>query len=260
VPRSLAELQHGLAEVILGRRDPSRLDGVAVPRGVEIDRRIAVYADGYPARVEESLREAYPAITKILGDGSFHGLATRYLERVPADVRNLNCVGAGLPAFLESDLLASELPFLHDLARLEWAVVVCFHSERVERFDASRLAGWGPREWADAHVALQPGVSLVCSDWPLVALHEARNLERSEIDVDLVDRPDRVLVYRQLFDVVAESADELEATALARIRAGESLGSVTQALATAGADPERVLQLFTRWTGLGLVADCRLGH
>jgi hypothetical protein len=257
VPPRLAELQHDLAEVILGRRDPERLDGVAVPRGVERECRIAVYVDGYPARVEESLREAYPAIARILGEGSFHALAARYLERVPADVRNLNDVGVGLPGFLESDRLTAALPFLPDLARFEWAVVVCFHSERVERFDAARLAGWSAREWADARVALQPGVALLCSEWPLLALRESRNLERSDIDVDLVDRPDRVLVYRRGFEVVAESVEELEATALARIRAGQSLGTVTGALADAGADPERVRQLFTRWSHLGLVADCR---
>jgi hypothetical protein len=99
-------------------------------------------------------------------------------------------------------------------------------------------------------------MALVRSAWPLHELRESRHLDRSAIDIDLVDRPDRVLVYRAGLEVVAESVDEHEADAIERLRAGQRLGEVTAALDAAGAEADAVAGLFARWTSLGLVASC----
>lgn len=256
---SLAELQRGVSARILGRDAPAVDRWIEVPAGADAALRLAVYTEGYRARVMEALREAYPAAANILGEGSFAALACRYAEQIPAALRNLNSVGAALPAFLSSDRLARDLPFLPDLARLEWAVLECFHSELADPFDASRCVGWSDDEWAGARVGLQPGMALLRSAWPLRELRESRHLDRSAIDIDLVNRPDRVLVYRAGFEVVAESVDEREADAIERLRAGQRLGEVTAALDEAGAEAGAVAGLFARWTSLGLLVSCDPG-
>jgi hypothetical protein len=256
---SLAEIQRSMAARILGREDPSVHRWIEVPAGVDAALRLAVHTQGYPARVMESLREAFPATANILGEGSFAALVERYAEQIPAELRNLNCVGAVLPAFLSSDRLERDLPFLPDLARLEWAVLECFHSEVADPFDASCCTGWSDDEWMGARIGFQPGMALVRSAWPLRELRESRHLDRSAIDIDLVDRPDRVLVYRAGFEVVAESVDEHEAAAIEHLRAGQRLGEVTAALDAAGAEADAVAGFFGRWASLGLAVSCRPG-
>ncbi len=253
---SLAELQGAVAARILGADAPGVEDWVRVPDGVDVATRLAVYTQGYAARVSEALREAFPAVAHILGGGSFASLAMRYAEDVPAELRNLNRVGAALPAFLADDRLSRNLPFLSDLARLEWAVVECFHGELREPFDASSCSAWDMDDWAGTRVAFQATTAIVRSAWPLRELREARHSERSAIDVDLVDRPDCVLVYRSGFEVVTESIGETEASAFERLCAGQPLGEVTAALAREGAEPNVVSGLFGRWVALGLVVFC----
>lgn len=257
MPPSLAELQRAVAARIRGGDAPAVEGWARVPAGVDIAVRLAVYTQGYPARVTESLSEAFPAMAHILGEGSFASLAARYLEQLPAELRNLNDVGAALPAFLPLDRLSKELPFLPELAQLEWAVVTCFHGETVAPFDTSRCAGWGMDDWARARIGFQPGMELVRSAWPLRELRQARHADRSAIDIDLVERPDRVLVYRSGFEVVVESVGATEASAIERLRAGERLGEVTAALAAAGAEADGVGRLFARWASKGLVVSCR---
>jgi hypothetical protein len=257
VSPSLSELQRGVTARILGRDEPGVHRWIDVPAGVDTALRLAVYTGGYRARVMESLREAYPAAVNILGDGSFAALVERYAEQIPAELRNLNSVGAALPAFLSSDRLGRDLPFLPDLARLEWAVLECFHSEVADPFDASRCADWSDDDWAGARIGLQPGMALLRSAWPLRELRESRHLDRSAIDIDLANRPDRVLVYRAGFEVVAESVDEHEAAAIERLRAGQPLGEVTAALDAAGAEADAVSGFFGRWASLGLAVSCR---
>ena len=179
VSPSLAELQRAVAAHILSGDGPTVDDWIRVPAGVDVATRLAVHTHGYPARVTESLREAFPATANILGDGSFAALAARYLAHIPAELRNLNDVGAALPAFLRSDGLRDDLPFLPDLAALEWAVTLCFHAKLASAFDASVCSGWGMEDWARARIEFQPGLALVRSPWPLRELRETRHSERS---------------------------------------------------------------------------------
>ncbi len=254
---SLAELQRAVAAHILRGDGPTVDDWIRVPVGVDVATRLAVYTRGYPARVTESLREAFPATANILGEASFAALATRYLAHIPAELRNLNDVGAALPAFLRSDSLRDDLPFLPDLVELEWAVTVCFHAKLATAFDASVCSGWRAEDWERARIEFQPGLALVRSPWPLRELRETRHGERLEIDVDLVDRRDRVLVRRLGFEVVVESIGEVEAEAIERLRAGAPLGDTTARLAGAGVEAGALFELFGRWVSLGLVVACR---
>jgi len=256
VQPSLAELQRALAARILARENSDLDDWICVPAAADSAARVAVYVEGYPARIREALRETFPAVAQILGDGSFAALADRYAKDLPIDLQNLNLVGAVLPAYLESDRVSGDLPFLPALAELEWAVDRCFHAELLPPFEASACSGWSLDQWARARVGFQPGLGLVCGPWPLRELRETARCERSEIDVGLVDRHDRVLVYRRGFDVVVESIEAAEADAVASLRGGELLGDVAAKLADSGAEPEAVSGYFGRWSALGLVVSC----
>jgi hypothetical protein len=103
----------------------------------------------------------------------------------------------------------------------------------------------------------QPAASLVVSDWPIKEIRDARDDDRGSVDIDLVDRPDRVLVYREGFDVVTERLGEAEAAALESMRAGATLGQTVEQLATSGAGGDDIGAMFARWTGLSLVTVVR---
>jgi hypothetical protein len=253
---TLAELQQDLATWVLDGRDVGLAHRVVVPPGVDVSVRLGIYTDGYLARLREALLEAFPAVAKILGDGSLASMVARYRPQVPTGWCNLNYVGRALPNFLLSDRLAEELPFLPDLARLEWCVVECFHARVGEPFDLATVSNWDLEDWASARIAFQPGVALVSSRWPIHALRAAREHERSEIDVDLVGRPQSVWVYREGFEVVTELLDEIEAGIAQGLLDGQTLGDVLRQTDTEDADAGSVLDLFTRFAALGLVAAC----
>jgi len=113
-------------------------------------------------------------------------------------------------------------------------------------------------DWGRAKIEFQPGLALICAPWPLRELRETCQSERSEIDVDLVDRYDRVLVYRRGFEVVVESIGVAEAEAIESLQNREPLGEVTAKLAGSGAEPGSVIGFFGRWVSLGLVVSCEV--
>jgi len=254
----LAELQRALAAQIVDGEGPDLEDRISAPPGVDLAARVAVHVQGYPARIREALRETFPAVAQILGDGSFAALSDRYAKRVPAELRNLNLVGAGLSRYLDSDRVSDDLPFLPALAELEWAVDRCFHADLLAAFEPSVCSGWSLEDWGRAKIGFQPGLALVCAPWPLRELRETHRCERSEIDVDLVDRHDRVLVYRRGFEVAVESIGAAEAEAVESLQNRELLGEVTAKLAGPGAEPGSVIGFFGRWVSLGLVVSCEV--
>ena len=255
---SLAELQRSLAARIVDGQGSDLDDWICVPPEADPAARVAVYVQGYPARIREALSETFPAVAHILGEGSFSALAARYTKCLPADLRSLNLVGAALPVHLESDRASDDLPFLPALAELEWAVDRCFHAELLAAFEPSVCSGWSLKDWGRAKIGFQPGLALVCAPWPLRELRETCGCERSEIDVNLVDRHDRVLVYRRGFEVVAESIGAAEAEAVQSLQNREALGEATAKLAGSGAEPESVVGFFGRWVSLGLVVSCEI--
>jgi hypothetical protein len=255
---SLAELQEAMTARILGDEGPSPLDDwIRVPGGADLEARLSVYQEGYPARIASSLSEAFPAIANILGDGSLAKLTERFIRRGLPSERNLNRIGRSLPHFLVDDPLSGDLPFLPDLAALEWAIFECFHSEPGRDFDLATTTAFSLDDWARTQITFRPGSTVVLSAWPIRELWMTRELDRSEINLDLAGRPEQVLVHRVGFAVETQSIDALEALALERLLDGARLGEVMQKLSEEGAEPERVSSLFTRWVTLGLIGDCR---
>src|SRR5262245_53362998 len=106
-PPTLRQIQEWMAASILpgAPADSSTsLDAwLHVPPPARIADRLAVYRDGYPVRVAESLAETYPAVAHALGDRAFAALVDRYVAAVPQTSYNLNDAGAELPAFLRDD-------------------------------------------------------------------------------------------------------------------------------------------------------------
>lgn len=254
-PTTLRDLQRWVADAILAS-DTARAEGgpfAPPPRGTRAER-LHAYVDGYPARVREALAEAFPAVEHIVGAGAFGTLARRYLPRVPGGIYSLTDVGSALPSFLATDALGDALPFLPDLARLEWAVQRAFHAHLEPPFDATTVSAWGPDDWAMARVRFQPGTACVGSRWPIRALWDARKMPRDEIDVALEDRPETVVVYRVEHRVACEPVDPEEARVLGRLLSGATLGDATADLS--GDDAERLGGWTAGWVARGLVVAC----
>lgn len=258
-PLSLRNLQQLLASQILHPERTELPEALLVPppRG-SIAERVGVYVNGYPARLQDSLSETFPALAHLIGHVATAELTQRYRHALSQHSYNLNDVGAELPAFLRRDELTARLPFLPDLAELEWAVATAFHAHDKTPLDPTSLAEWTLDDWAHAVLRFQPSVTLRSSQWPIRDLWETRETPLAEIDLTVADRPQWVLVHRANLQVHCDVIDDNETRALAALIDGRPLGEVTELLATHGDDPSRVSTWFTRWINLGLITTAHV--
>jgi len=221
-----------MAEAILAGNlaAASRLDAAEIlpmlrlPDGSDAAAPLEIHTDGYPARVREALLESFPAVHHVVGERAFAGMVYRFLPELPEKEYNLNSIGRALADFLRRDGLTECLPFLPDLATLEWRLVEAFHAPSLEPFEPSRCAKWSEADWGRARLQFQPAVSVTCSEWPILEIWRARRLPRQEIKIELVGRSDCVLVYRRGLAVECESLSTAEANLLGSLLSGLTLG------------------------------------
>lgn len=260
----LCALQRQLAAEILGAVAPAPPaasglhESLRLPEGVDVDTRLAVYRNGYPARLLDAMRDVFPAIANICGAPAFAGLTSRYVQSRDLSRTALNAIGNEFPDYSTVDPLCGDLPFLPDLVSLEWQVLCSFHACDLPPVDAARFAAWDLDDWDRAVLSFQPSVAVVRSSWPLCDLWTSRDTPRDEIDIDLIDRPQIVLVHRRGDDVECSVLEPTAALLLETLLGGATLGEAMQtltALDDAGTDPA---QTFAGWLGAGLIASVDL--
>ena len=259
---SLRETQRWMKSRIL---PPAR--GVTAEGCVELNpqagdpgiERLSIYSGGYLARVQEALEEAYPAIRHVLGSRAFSELSRAYAARHPSRDYNLSLSGRNLPVFLESSPWAADLPFLPDLARLEWSVTEAFHAFDLPPLDPARLASIPPEQWDRLKLIFQPSARLVASAWPVLDIWEARDQPVAGVRVDLINRPQRILVYRNNLQVRCELLEEASFLLLRDLSAGRTLGDACAGLTQASATEDPPLaDWFSRWAAAGLIVNINL--
>ena len=224
-------------------------------RGTPGEERLSVYAVGYLVRFREALTEVYEAIHHVLGEHAFAELARDYAQRYPSHDYNLSLIGRHLPEFLVSCPLTSQLPFLPDLARLEWLVCQAFHAFDQPSLDPLRFAARPLETWEQTRLIFQPSVGLMASAWPILDIWQARTQPRDAVDVDLVNRPQHVLVFRHELQVRCESIEAHQSQLLSGLLGGRTLGAMCDELADdVGDAPLPLAEWFSHWVGYGLLA------
>jgi hypothetical protein len=163
-------------------------------------RRLAIYARAIAANRRSALRAAFPVVERLVGDGFFGEAARRFGDSSPPDQADLNRYGAGFAAFLADYPPAATLPWLGDVARLEWAWHESLMAADAPGLDFAALARVPEAGQHAIRFDLHPSVRLVRSAWPVLAIWEANQPGRDGTP-EREEGADEVLVWREALRV-----------------------------------------------------------
>jgi hypothetical protein len=197
------------AQVLL---DPSQ----AAPHGLttwnhsDPAKRLAVYRNNVMVSLVDALAQSFPVTQALVGEDFFRAMAQVFVRAHPPRCRVLAQHGQALPGFIAQFAPASSLPYLADLAQLEWKRLLALHAADAAALEPATLAA----VLADAERLpllrwqMHPSLQLQASPYAVVSLWAA-HLPGSGIAVEDVDlaQPEAALVFRSGLDVMVLQAD-----------------------------------------------------
>jgi hypothetical protein len=192
------------------------------------DRRLAIYRGNMVAAADKALSAAYPVIRQVVGDEFLHGLAREYQRGTPSASGDLNDFGAAFDAFLARFEHVQSMPWLPDLARLEWAAHRAYGAADAPDWDAATLGAVDPEQQSAIRFQWSPGLAVIESPYPIVrvwTIHQPGYAGEFSVDWDV---PETALVARDGFVVRVTGCGPADAAFLAASLAGQPLGDAAE--------------------------------
>lgn len=183
-------------------------------------RRLAAYRRGIFGNLCNALLASYPAVGRIVGLPFFREAARQYILANPSRSGDLNDYGESFADFLGAYPHARELPYLADVARLEWQVQAVLYAADSGPPELSTLAACPAERYGELRCTLDPASARLDSDWPVQRIWQVNQEDYAgDMAVDF-SRGSRVLVRRMQDDVVVESLSGAEAAFLDALARG----------------------------------------
>lgn len=195
----LRELQVAFVDSIFSGRDSDKLAPAITGGKLSSARRLDVYRHNVFANLRGALRDIFPVAERIVGEAFFQHAADQFIRETPSTSGDLHQFGRQWPAFLATYPHAQELPYLADVASLEWAWHECFHAADAAALDISRLAAIDATDHGALIFKLHPGVRLVFSEYPVLQIWCVNQPDYvGEMGVDWEKRGEYLLVRRAI--------------------------------------------------------------
>lgn len=253
---TLLEIQHAIRQSLLGGVDGDA-SAFVVNDGLTPEERLGIYRNTSAGVLVTALRLAYPAVQHVVGPEFFEGAARLFAAEAPPRSAWLDGYGADFPEFLAKLAQAASVPYLPDLARLEWAVNLVLHAADAEALEIARLATLSEAELEDLRFEPHPAAQLLRCGFPADAIWQAvlEHDDDAMTAIDLADGPLWLLVQRTKSGIDVVRLREPEWRVAAALFAGQPLGAAL-AQATCG-EPHILLAAHL---ARACYADCRVAH
>ncbi|MCM2320455.1 MAG: DNA-binding domain-containing protein [Pseudomonas sp.] len=215
------------AEFAAALFDPTRPcpGGLKTWNGSDPAARLAVYRNNVVVSLVDALGKTFPVVQALVGEEFFRAMARLHVRAAPPRTRILAHYGADFPTFVAGFAPAAGLPYLADVARLEWLRVRACHAADAPVADSAALVALlgDPERLSGLRLVLQPALALLRSPFAIVSLWAAH---QGALDIAQIDpgRAENALVLRHGLEVEVIGLMPGEVLFVARLQEGASLG------------------------------------
>ncbi|MDA8870118.1 DNA-binding domain-containing protein [Rhizobiaceae bacterium] len=179
--------------------------GVTAPDGSPSSKRFSVYRNNRASTLIEALSDNFPLCQAIVGERFFEAMAQVFAREHPPTSPILFHFGQDFAAFADAFEPAESVPYLADVARLEWAWLQAFHARDVTPTVAASMSRIEPEALEHAFLTLHPALTVLRSSYPVVSIvarlragSDLKGLDMAENEDALITRPGFEVELRQL--------------------------------------------------------------
>lgn len=233
----------------------------SVPRAVSShtqrtpQTRFTVYRNNVIVGLSEALRTQFPATERIVGTEFFTALARVFVSSEPPRSPVMLNYGERFPAFIERFEPAAELPYLADVARLEFARTQAYHAADAAPLDTAAWQCADADRLGELRVVLHPSLRIVRSAFPVVTIWSMNSGGREPASIEECG-PEDAVIARPRSEVEVRQLPRGGAVFLDALASGMPLGQAAGAATHADAAFDLAVNL-ARLIGAELATELR---
>lgn len=183
--------------------DQTPANKMIVPFGLSGEQRLSIYKNNIFISLTEALSQTFPVVEKLVGEDFFAFTAKTFIKERPPIQGPLFEYGNQFPDFLKSFEPASSLPYLPDIAHLEWAMNTSFHAENISPINATDLSQFSDDEFSNLLFKLHPSFRIINSEYPIYDIWLLNQDDTDEMEIDLA-KASNVIIFRPDDQVLAK--------------------------------------------------------
>ena len=192
------------------------------------DPGLAVYRNTVVANYRNAMAATYRVVRELTGRAFFDAAVDAFVAAHPSTAGDLNVYGDELGAFLADYPYAQDLPYLPDVARLEWAMDYAARAADAAgsaEATVASLSALGPEDLMRQRFRLDPSCRLLCSAFPVLRIWQAHQPGGDgDFDIDFDVPAEHLLVRRESASPLVERVAPAEYDWLTALAAGVPLG------------------------------------
>ena len=201
----LREMQEAFRRGVLGTEENPDALGFIDQDHIPPDRRFGIYRNNTTASLIGVLIAGFPVTARLVGERFFRHAARVYVQANPPMAPQLLAYGGDFADFLAAFEPARSLPYLPDVARLEWLRQESYFSADAVSLSATSLQAIPADAYADLAFVLHPAARLLSSRFPISRIWDANQPQHETVDrVDLSLGGERLLIVRPRHAVVTQ--------------------------------------------------------
>lgn len=194
-------------------------------------RGLAIHKTTIEVGLGQTLTNVFPVLRRVVGFPTFTVLVSEFIAAAPPRHPVLSTYGRDFPAFVAMQPIAATLPYLQDLARVEWARQEAYFAADAPILDAGRLDTENADALSILHLRLHPATRMVSSSFPVHRIWRLNQADIEDKDIPAVDMTagEHVIVTRPYREIVTRAVSLADATLVRAMAEGASLGAAVDA-------------------------------
>lgn len=249
---ALLDFQRRFAATLLTSDSDAAARSFATEVGNEAG--LTVHINNVRASLRRALESTFPVTLRLVGDAFFAVMADRFIVAHPPRHGWLSAYGDVLPSCIATFPAASTLPYLADVAALEWSRHCAAQAPAAPVLDLAGLSAFTAEALVDRSLPLHPAAALIASAYPVLEIWNAHQQSMEhDYRIDLDSGPTHLLVCRPQRHVEIHELTAGEHALLTALRDGHRLEASGRAAWNADADFDLAASL-ARLVGVGAFA------
>ncbi|MGB1255794.1 MAG: putative DNA-binding domain-containing protein [Thiolinea sp.] len=195
-PAALRELQTAFASSIFTNDRKMFSEQVFAQGQLSAEQRIGIYRNSVHGILWQYLASLYEVCDQLLGEKFFEQLSDEFIDHHPPASPFLSDYGEQLPSFMRAHEALSDMPWISDIAAVEWARHAAWNDVNQPTVDFNQLAMLPPEQQLELRFRLPNSARLIRSPYATHAIWLAHQPE---------DHPDK----QTLEDIQLQQATQL---------------------------------------------------